>query len=261
MIIIFLKKSFCEFFFSSDNPRVTVLQLDGAVDVAELASSGQTPRLGQVDEVTGVATVEGGGFLEVPVQDFRFEHFVFVLKGLLPDKGKLPVFVAIGGLQGDVASAVAFGFPFQEAGAVVGVGMEGEVAQVGVDGHCEEVGRVAVRVVLAEVEAAEQSPVGRDGELFRHQPVACIGHGVQGVNLFLVALGVDEPVVGCAFVHRHVGVRTFLVESLQIDLQTGVVVRQPEGVIRLPVGLEVGTAYGPFHAVGADGGIADHGHP
>ena len=116
-------------------------------------------------------------------------------------------------------------------------------------------------VVLAEVEAAEQSPVGRDGEFFRHQPVACVGHGVQGINLFLVVLGVDEPVVGCAFVHRHVGVRTFLVEALQIDLQTGVVVRQPEGVIRLPVGLEVGTAYGPFHAIGADGSIADHGHP
>ena len=139
--------------------------------------------------------------------------------------------------------------------------MEGEVAQVGVDGPCEEVRRVAVSVVVAEVEAAEQSPVGRDGELFRHQPVACVGHGVQGINLFLVALGVDEPVVGRAFVHRHVGVRTFLVEALQIDLQTGVVVRQPEGVIRLPVGLEVGTDYGPFHAVGADGGIADHGHP
>ena len=184
-----------------------------------------------------------------------------MLKGLLPDKGKLPVFVAVGGLQGDVASAIAFGFPFQEAGAVVGVGMEGEVAQVGVDGPCEEVGRVAVRVVLAEVEAAEQSPVGRDGELFRHQPVACIGHGVQGVNLFLVALGIDEPVVGRAFVHRHVGVRTFLVEALRIGLQAGVVVRQPEGVIRLPVGLEVWTTYGPFHAVGADGGIADHGHP
>ena len=200
MTIIFLKKSFCEF-FSSDNPCVIVLQLDGAVDSAELASFGQAPRHGQVDEVTGVATVEGSGFLEVPVQDFRFEHFVFVLKGLLPDKGKLPVFVAVGGLHGDVASAVAFGFPFQEAGAVVGVGMEGEVAQVGVDGPCEEVGRVAVRVVLAEVEAAEQSPVGR------------------------------------------------------------VVVRQPEGVIRLPVGLEVWTTYGPFHAVGANGGIADHGHP
>ena len=49
-------------------------------------------------------------------------------EGLLPDKGKLPVFVAVGGLQGDVASAVAFGFPFQKAGTVVGVGMEGEVA-------------------------------------------------------------------------------------------------------------------------------------
>lgn len=84
---------------------------------------------------------------------------------------------------------------------------------------------------------------------------------MQGVNLFLVALGIDKPVVGRAFVHCHVGVRTFLVEALQIDLQTGVVVRQPEGVIRLPVGLEVWTAYGPFHAVGADGGIADHGHP
>ena len=127
MTIIFLKKSFCEF-FSSYNSCVTVLQLDGAVDVAELASSGQAPRHGQVDKVTDVATVEGGGFLEVPVQDFRFEHFVFVLKGLLPDKGKLPVFVAVGGLQGDVASAVSLGFPFQKAGTVVGVGMEGEVA-------------------------------------------------------------------------------------------------------------------------------------
>ena len=114
--------------FSSDNPRVTVLQLDGAVDSAELASFGQAPRHGQVDKVTGVATVEGGGLLEVPVQDFRFEHFVFVLKGLLPDKGKLPVLVAVGGLQGDVASAIAFGFPFQKAGTVVGVGMEGEIA-------------------------------------------------------------------------------------------------------------------------------------
>ena len=118
MTIIFLEKSFCEF-FSSYNSRVTVLQLDGAVDSAELASFSQSPRYGQVDEVAGVATVEGGGFLEVPVQDFRFEHFVFVLKGLLPDKGKLPVFVAVGSLQGDVASAIAF---------VVGVGMEGEVA-------------------------------------------------------------------------------------------------------------------------------------
>ena len=116
------------YFFSSDNPRVTVFQLDRAVDSAELASFGQSPRHGQVDKVTGVATVEGGGFLEVPVQNFRFKHFVFVLKGLLPDKGKLPVFVAVGGLQGDVASAIAFGFPFQEAGAVVSVGMEGEVA-------------------------------------------------------------------------------------------------------------------------------------
>jgi len=116
------------YFFSSDNPRVTVFQLDGAVDSAELASFGQAPRHGQVDEVAGVATVEGGGLLEVPVQNFRFKHFVFVLKGLLPDKGKLPVFVAVGGLQGDVASAVAFGFPFQKAGTVVGVGMEGEVA-------------------------------------------------------------------------------------------------------------------------------------
>ena len=124
MTIIFLEKSFCEF-FSSYNSRVTVLQLDGAVDSAELASFSQSPRYGQV---AGVATVEGGGFLEVPVQDFRFEHFVFVLKGLLPDKGKLPVFVAVGSLQGDVASAIAFGFPFQEARAVVGVGMEGEVA-------------------------------------------------------------------------------------------------------------------------------------
>lgn len=128
MTIIFsLKKSFCEF-FSLDNPRVTVFQLDRAVDVAELASFGQSPRHGQVDKVTGVATVEGSGLLEVPVQDFRFEHFVFVLEGLLPDKGKLPVFVAVGGLQGDVASAVAFGFPFQKAGTVVSVGMEGEVA-------------------------------------------------------------------------------------------------------------------------------------
>lgn len=101
-----------DLFFSSDNPRVTVFQLDGAVDSAELASFGQAPRHGQVDEVAGVATVEGGGLLEVPVQNFRFKHFVFVLKGLLPDKGKLPVFVAVGGLQGDVASAVAFGFPF-----------------------------------------------------------------------------------------------------------------------------------------------------
>lgn len=128
MTIIFsLKKSF-RGFFSSYNSCVTVLQLDGAVDSAELASFGQTPRHGQVDEVAGVATVEGGGFLEVPVQDFRFKHFVFVLKGLLPDKGKLPVFVAVGGLQGDVASAVAFGFPFQKAGTVVGVGMEREIA-------------------------------------------------------------------------------------------------------------------------------------
>lgn len=127
MTIIFLKKSFCEF-FSSYNSRVTVLQLDGAVDSAELASFSQSPRHGQVDKVTDVATVEGGGFLEVPVQDFRFEHFVFVLKGLLPDKGKLPVFVAVGGLQGDIAPAVSLGFPFQKAGTVVGVGMEGEVA-------------------------------------------------------------------------------------------------------------------------------------
>ena len=111
--------------FSSYNPRILVLQLDRAVDVAELASSGQAPRYGQVDEVAGVATVEGSGLLEVPVQDFRFKHFVFVLKGLLPDKGKLPVFVAVGGLQGDVAPAVSLGFPFQKAGTVVGVGMEG----------------------------------------------------------------------------------------------------------------------------------------
>ena len=127
MTIIFLEKSFCEF-FSSYNSRVTVLQLDGAVDSAELASFGQAPRHGQVDEVAGVATVEGGGLWEVPVQNFRFKHFVFVLKGLLPDKGKLPFFVAVGSLQGDVASAIAFGFPFQKAGTVVSVDMEGEIA-------------------------------------------------------------------------------------------------------------------------------------
>ena len=183
-----------------------------------------------------------------------------MLKGLLPNQGELPVLVAVGGLQGDVAPAVPLGFPFQEAGTVVGVSMEGEVAQVGVDGPRDEVGRVAVRVVLAEVEAAEQSPVGCDGELFRQQPVACVGHGVQCVNLLLVALGVDESVVGRAFIHRHVGTKALLVETFQTGLQTVVGVRQPQEVIHLPVGLEVGTPHGPLHAVVADGGIADYGH-
>lgn len=63
----------------------------------ELTSFGQTPRHSQVDEVAGITTVEGNGLLEVPVQNFRFEHLVFVLEGLLPDKCKLPVLVAIGG--------------------------------------------------------------------------------------------------------------------------------------------------------------------
>ena len=139
--------------------------------------------------------------------------------------------------------------------------MEGEVAQVGVEGPRDEVGCVAVRVVLAEVEAAEQSPVGRDGELFRYQPVACVGHGVQCVDLLLVALGVDEPVVGRAFIHRHVGMRTLLVKTFQAGLQAVVGVCQPQEVIHLPVGLEVGTAHGPLHAVVADRSVADHGHP
>ena len=100
------------YFCSSDNPCVTVLQLDGAVDSAELASFGQAPRHGQVDEVAGIAAVAGGGLLEVPVQNFRFKQLVFVLEGLLPDQGELPVLVAVGGLQGDVAPAVSLGFPF-----------------------------------------------------------------------------------------------------------------------------------------------------
>ena len=117
-----------------------------------------------------------------------------------------------------------------------------------------------MRIVITEIKATEQAAIGRERQFLRKQPIAGIGHKKQGIYLLLVALGIDKPVVGCAFIHRHIGTAAHLIEPLEIGLQPRTGIRELELVISLTVGLEVRASHRPLHAVGTYGSVTDHGH-
>lgn len=83
-----------------------------------------------------------------------------------------------------------------------------------------------MRIVLTVIEASEQSAIGSNLEFLGHEPIACVSHHVQCVNLLLVDLGVDESIVIGSMVVGHVGFDTLLEISVYESLQTIRFVRQ-----------------------------------
>ena len=83
-----------------------------------------------------------------------------------------------------------------------------------------------MRIVLTVIEASEQSAIGGYLEFLGHEPIACVSHHVQRVNLLLVDLGVDELIVIGPMVVGHVGFDALLEISVYESLQTIRVVRQ-----------------------------------
>jgi len=83
-----------------------------------------------------------------------------------------------------------------------------------------------MRIVLTVIEASEQSSIGSNLEFLGHEPIACVSHHVQRVNLLLVDLGIDELIVVGSMVVGHVGFDALLEISINEGLQTIRVVRQ-----------------------------------
>ena len=83
-----------------------------------------------------------------------------------------------------------------------------------------------MRIVLTVIEASEQSTIDSYLEFLGHEPIACVSHHVQRVNLLLVDLGVDELIVIGPMVVGHVGFDALLEISVYESLQTIRVVRQ-----------------------------------
>ena len=83
-----------------------------------------------------------------------------------------------------------------------------------------------MRIVLTVIEASEQSAIGGNLEFLGHEPIACVNHHVQRVNLLLVDLRIDESIVVGSMVVGHVGFDTLLEISVYESLQTIRVVRQ-----------------------------------
>ena len=246
---------------SPDNSRIVVFQLDRLVDRPEFASLAKPTGHGQTDEVTEVFTIQCGRFLEIAVEDFCLEHLVIARQRLLPDKGELPVLVVISGFQGDAVAVIALCLTLEKTGAIVGIGLDSEIAQIGIKASGYEIGGVMMLVVVPVIETTEQAAVERGGKLFRQQPIIEVTGDMEGVDLVLVTLGVDEAVVVRPLVDSHVRMSADLVESLRVALQASVGVGELEDVVGVPAGLEVGAADSPFHAVCPDGRVADHGDP
>ena len=83
-----------------------------------------------------------------------------------------------------------------------------------------------MRIVLTVIEASEQSAIGSNLEFLGHEPIACVSHHVQRVNLLLVDLGIDESIVIGSMVVGHVRFDTLLEISIYESLQAIRVVRQ-----------------------------------
>ena len=152
---------------SPDNSRIVVFQLDRFIDRPEFASLAKPPGHGQADEVTKVFTMQRGCFLEIAVEDFCLEQLVIARQRLLPDKGELPVLVVIGGFQGDAVAVIALCLTLEETGAIVGIGLDSEIAQIGIKASGYEIGGVMMLVVVPVIEATVQAAVERCGEFFR----------------------------------------------------------------------------------------------
>ena len=115
-----------------------------------------------------------------------------------------------------------------------------------------------MRIVLTVIEASEQSAIGSYLEFLGHEPIACVSHHVQRVNLLLVDLRIDELIVVGSMVVGHVGFDTLLEISVYESLQTIRVVRQLQSVLPVARRFQVGIAHCPLHAIGANHGVACH---
>lgn len=83
-----------------------------------------------------------------------------------------------------------------------------------------------MRIILTVIEASEQSAIDSYPELLGHEPIACVSHHIQCVDLLLVDLGIDKLIVVGPMVVGHVGFDTLLEISVYEGLQTIRVVRQ-----------------------------------
>ena len=94
-------------------------------------AAAQSPRDMEGKPVAVFSVEVAGKFVDICIEKFRFRWFVVVRERIAPGECELPIFVSEGGLQGSIASRIAFGLDFEESITIVHVGAQAELSEIG----------------------------------------------------------------------------------------------------------------------------------
>ena len=81
-----------------------------------------------------------------------------------------------------------------------------------------------MRIVVTEIEASVKTSIGGNLKFLWQEPISCVCHDIQCVNLLLVHLRIYELIVVSPLIVSHVRLQALLEVSVKEGLQAVVVV-------------------------------------